>query len=82
VSVRVHVPAGWDVTGELPALSGDPPLHISDPAGSFELDVEWCGDAFVGAARIGTAESLIRAASPTAIREWALGALALVQQQS
>ena len=82
MTVRVHVPAGWNVTGELPVLAGDPPLHIDDPDGSFELDVEWSGDAFVGGARIGEAESVIRAASPTTIREWALGALAMVQKSS
>jgi hypothetical protein len=82
VTVLAHVPAGWTVTGEIPVLTGDPPLHIEAPDGSFELDVDWDRDAFVGGARVDETEFSIRAASPTAIREWVLGALALVQQQS
>ena len=80
--MRVHAPAGWTVTGEMPVLTGDPPLHIEAPDKSFELDVEWSRDAYVGGARLDGLEFSIRASSPTAIREWILGALALVQQRS
>lgn len=82
MSVREHVPAGWNVTGELPVLPGDPPLRIEAPDASFELDVEWSIDAFIGGARVDDVEFVIRAAAPSAIREWVLGALALVQQRS
>ena len=79
MSVRVHVPDDWTVTGELPVLTGGPSLHITSPDGRVELDIEWSGDAFVGGARIGESHFSIRAAEPMAIREWALGLLALAQ---
>jgi hypothetical protein len=82
VTVREHIPAGWTVTGEMPVLTGDPPLRIESPDQAFELEVEWTGDAFVGGARIDGVEVSILASSPTAIREWVLGALALVQPKS
>jgi hypothetical protein len=80
MTVRVHVPSDWTVTGELPVLTGGPSLHITSPDGRVELDVEWAGDAFVGGARIAENHFSIRAAEPMAIREWALGLLVLAQQ--